>query len=47
MNVSVRLIPGFVHRDILMDPWTWMTPFTSFGKTSEHGKCIRYRAGLW
>lgn len=45
MNVSVRLIPGFVHRDILMDPWKWTTPFTSFGKTSEHGKCIRYRAG--
>lgn len=38
VNVSVRVIPGFVRRDILMDPWKWTTSFTSFGKASEHGK---------
>lgn len=47
VNVPVRLIPGFVRRDILMDPQKWMTPFTSFGKTNEHEKCIRYCTGLW
>lgn len=32
VNVSVRLIAGFVRRGVLLDPQKWMTSFTSLAK---------------